>query len=71
MDLFDPVRGEYFCEKYSTQALAQCLCMGPVGEFKVLGFVQRICSKDLYKGFVQKICSWFCSNDFIKGFVLI
>ena len=45
--------------------------MGPVGEFKVLGFVQRICSKDLYKGFVQRICSWFCSNDFIKGFVLI
>ena len=35
----------------------QCLCMGPVGEFKVLGFVQRICSKDLIKGFVQRICS--------------
>ena len=54
--------------------------MGPVGEFKVLGFVQRICSKDLFKGFVQRICTKdlykgfvqrICSNDSIKGFVLI
>ena len=57
MDLFDPVRGEYFCEKYSTLDLAQGLCMGPVGEFKVLGVVQMICSKEFYKGFVQRICS--------------
>ena len=58
-------------EKYSTLDLAQGLCMGPVGEFKVLGFVQTNFSNNLYKGFVQKVCSWFCSNDFIKGFVLI